>query len=43
MYQTKHFDFKAYGAFFAFGQKQFDEQKVEGVEYVADGMKWRFS
>lgn len=37
MYQTKHFDFKAYGAFFAFGQKQFDEQKVEGVEYVADG------
>jgi len=23
-----------YGAFFAFGQKQFDEQSVEGVEYT---------
>jgi len=27
--------FKETGAFFAFGQKQFDEKKVEGVKYVA--------
>lgn len=33
--QTKLFD--ATGSFFAFGNKQFDEQKKEGVEYVSMG------
>jgi len=28
--------FKKYGAFFAFGQKQFDEQKKEGVKYASN-------
>lgn len=32
-YKTKDFDFDARGCFFAFGDKQFDEQKKEGVEY----------
>lgn len=27
--------FKEYGVFFAFSQKQFDEQKQEGVKYVS--------
>jgi hypothetical protein len=29
--------FAKYGAFFAFGEKQFNEQKKEGVKYIADG------
>jgi len=33
--QTVAFD--KYGAFFAFGQKQFDEKAVEGVKYVQTG------
>lgn len=30
--------FNKTGAFFAFGKKQFDEQKVEGVKYASCGM-----
>lgn len=30
--------FKKHGAFFAFSNKQFDEQKVEGVKYVNLGI-----
>jgi hypothetical protein len=33
--QTVAFD--KHGAFFAFGQKQFDEKKVEGVVYASTG------
>lgn len=33
--QTAAFD--KYGAFFAFGQKQFDEKAVQGVKYVQTG------
>lgn len=33
--QTVAFD--KYGAFFAFGQKQFDEKVVQGVKYVQTG------
>ncbi len=33
--QTKVFD--SFGAFFAFGQKQFDEKKVDGISYTHAG------
>jgi hypothetical protein len=33
----KEFKFSDYGAFFAFGDKQFNEQKKEGVKYVSMG------
>lgn len=36
-FQPKDFDLKAYGAFFAFNQKQFNEQSKEGIEYVNCG------
>jgi hypothetical protein len=29
--------FDKYGAFFAFGEKQFNERKQEGVKYISDG------
>ena len=29
--------FKKYGAFFAFSKTQFEEEKVEGVNYVSNG------
>jgi len=34
MYSMKEFDFKAHGAFFAFSNEQFNEQKKDGVEYT---------
>lgn len=37
IYERKDFDFSKWGAFFAFGQKQFDEQKEDGVKYVSLG------
>lgn len=36
-YKRKEFNFDKWGAFFAFGDKQFNEQKEEGVDYVSLG------
>lgn len=37
-FKEKQFDFAKYGAFFAFSQKQFDEQQKEGTTYVDMGL-----
>lgn len=36
--QAQRLSFERHGAFFAFGQKQFNEQRREGVDYVNMGM-----
>ena len=36
-FKKRDFDFAKHGAFFAFGNKQFDEAKKPGVKYVSLG------